>query len=179
MTIRIFPADIDWIVALVNEYSQATRAAAGLDDKPYPDVAILGEAPLMASRLSEEDLVELADRLFAVFNADSGARRVELLDAMLTQSRPVPHLELDDSRHIVAWEVEDRRSAVQAAGALAVVDLLVGDDESAAPLGTCDAKDCTDVFVDRSRAGIRLYCSSTCQTRTKVAAFRARRRAQS
>jgi predicted RNA-binding Zn ribbon-like protein len=43
-------------------------------------------------------------------------------------------------------------------------------------LRVCDAPDCADVLVDLSKNRSRRYCSTTCQNRTNVAAFRARRR---
>lgn len=175
---RILPADIDWVVEFVNEYSGATRAASDEEGKPYPDVAILGQAPPMATRVPADALAQLADEVFEVFAADSGASRVEHLDAVLSRAAPTPHLELDESTHSVSWDVGKPHLALHGSVALALVDLLVGQDESSAPLGTCQAKDCTDVFVDRSRATSRRFCSTTCQTRTKVAAFRARRRGQ-
>lgn len=176
---RILPADIGWVIEFTNEYSHPTREAADEDGKSYPDVAILGQAPSMATRIPTDELTSLADEVFEVFAADSGADRVKTLDALLAKARPTPHLELDNSSHLVSWEVSDPMLAVQGAVALALVELLVGEDESSSPLGICQAKRCTDVFVDRSHAGSRRFCSTTCQTRTKVAAFRARRRSQS
>jgi predicted RNA-binding Zn ribbon-like protein len=47
-----------------------------------------------------------------------------------------------------------------------------------ARLQRCSAADCTQVFVDRSRALGRRYCDMrTCGNRTNVAAYRARQRA--
>lgn len=43
-------------------------------------------------------------------------------------------------------------------------------------LGTCDAAGCDRVWVDTSRNARKRFCSSTCATRTHVAAHRARSR---
>lgn len=173
---RILPADIDWIVAFTNRYAHPTRAAAGEEDDAYPEVTTLGRHSPSAESLGTRDLARVADRLFYVFDADSDRARIEYLDSLLSDSRPVPHIELDSGQHVVTWEVRDGGRALKAACALALLDLLAGRDADAVPLGTCQAEACVDVYVDRSRARSRLYCSTTCQTRMKVAAFRARQR---
>ncbi|HWT25192.1 MAG TPA: CGNR zinc finger domain-containing protein [Solirubrobacteraceae bacterium] len=41
-------------------------------------------------------------------------------------------------------------------------------------LGTCASARCGDVFVDASPGARRRFCSVTCQSRERVAAFRRR-----
>lgn len=45
-------------------------------------------------------------------------------------------------------------------------------------LGVCQAKGCDDVFVDTSPNQSRRYCSDRCSSRANVAAYRARRKAE-
>jgi predicted RNA-binding Zn ribbon-like protein len=42
--------------------------------------------------------------------------------------------------------------------------------------GRCEASDCARVFFDSSKNGTKRFCSTKCQSRTKVARFRQRRR---
>jgi predicted RNA-binding Zn ribbon-like protein len=42
-------------------------------------------------------------------------------------------------------------------------------------LGTCAARGCGDAFVDTSPGAHRRFCSVTCQSRERVAAFRRRK----
>ena len=53
---------------------------------------------------------------------------------------------------------------------------VVLGSEHASRLGVCSANACDRVFVDTSRDGTRRFCSTSCQSRVKAAAFRARRR---
>jgi predicted RNA-binding Zn ribbon-like protein len=43
-------------------------------------------------------------------------------------------------------------------------------------LGSCEREGCDRVFVDVSKNGSRRFCSTACQNRVKVAAFRRRSR---
>ena len=64
------------------------------------------------------------------------------------------------------------RMAVEAA--MAFIDVV--RQQELDRLRVCDASDCADVLIDLSKNRSRRYCSTTCQNRTNVAAFRARRR---
>ncbi|MET0535753.1 MAG: CGNR zinc finger domain-containing protein [Steroidobacter sp.] len=44
--------------------------------------------------------------------------------------------------------------------------------------GICDASNCNRVFFDNSKNGTRRFCSVTCQSRVKTAAFRSRQSQQ-
>ena len=52
-------------------------------------------------------------------------------------------------------------------------------DPGASRLGVCSADGCADVFVDLSPNQSRRFCSDRCASRAHVAAYRARRRAES
>jgi len=68
-----------------------------------------------------------------------------------------------------------------------VAELLVGEsllglanlicDLGPTRLGVCDAKPCTNVYVDTSPNQSRRYCSDRCSSRANVAAYRARQKA--
>lgn len=122
-------------------------------------------------------VIRLADEFFEVFAAKSGKERAVQLDALLSSS-PRPHLEDNGYQHCVSWETEDLRTAAEAAWGLSLVNLLVEDERSRAAVGMCQASNCEDVYIDRSRARSRRFCSTTCHTRKKVAAFRARHRGE-
>jgi predicted RNA-binding Zn ribbon-like protein len=71
------------------------------------------------------------------------------------------------------WELDTAQSALVAACCFALVDVIerFGSDHR---LGTCGAERCDDVYIDRSQAATRRYCSLTCQNRTRVMSHRAR-----
>ena len=70
-----------------------------------------------------------------------------------------------------------------------VSELLIGEallglatlvcDLGPTRLGVCAEPRCTDVYVDTSPNQSRRYCSDRCSSRAKVAAYRARQKAES
>ena len=119
-------------------------------------------------------MVALADRLYRVFSSASRAEAAGALNGLLEDSRPVPRVRAGrGAGYEASWVVREKDGApLVAACALALVDVLSGPWG----YGICDAARCADVFVDRSPGGRRKYCSAQCHTRTKVAAFRERRK---
>lgn len=102
---------------------------------------------------------------------------VEQVNRMLRDAHALPQLVRHDgwSYHLHATPSQAPladRMAVEAAMALVDVIRLQELDR----LRVCDAGDCADVLVDLSKNRSRRYCTTTCQNRTNVAAFRARRR---
>lgn len=63
--------------------------------------------------------------------------------------------------------------AIAVHAAMAFVDLVRADDT--ARCKRCGDERCERMFFDQSRNRSRRFCSTTCQSRTNVAAFRARR----
>jgi len=120
----------------------------------------------------------LAGRLREVFAAvDRGdvARAAGTLNDLLAAHPASPHLALQDGRwrlhhHAAGTPVLPMWTAITAA---AIAD-VVGTGEHQR-LGICTADACDRVYVDTSRNGSRRYCSTTCQSRVKTAAFRRRR----
>ncbi len=111
----------------------------------------------------------VADRLHAVFAAADGRERARLVSAMLAETAVRPGLTQDAA----AWSVPERPAVLLAAAALALREQLAAHPDR---MGVCADRQCADVYVDASPAGHRRFCSVTCQNRTRVAAFRERRR---
>jgi predicted RNA-binding Zn ribbon-like protein len=79
----------------------------------------------------------------------------------------------EDGALSTAWSVPGSPTALLASAALALRGHLAAHPDR---LGVCADRQCADVYVDASPAGHRRFCSLTCQNRTRVAAFRERRR---
>jgi len=45
-------------------------------------------------------------------------------------------------------------------------------------MGVCSGHRCADAYIDTSPAGRRRFCSVTCQSRARVAAWRRQRRSR-
>ena len=171
------PADPGWLVAFVNEYGSTPRREAGEQRAHYPPPGALGEHdPALTSGLSVPQLVALADRLHRFFAAPSGQEAAEVLDGLLAESAPTPRIRAEGDGYETSWSVPGVADApLKAACALALLEEVAGSRR----FGTCEAERCVDVFVDRSPGGGRRYCSSLCHNRTKVSAFRRRRKRES
>jgi predicted RNA-binding Zn ribbon-like protein len=119
------------------------------------------------------DQVLVADRLHAVFAAADPVQRARLVSAMLAETAVRPDVAAADNVFTAAWWVPKAQAAPLASAALALREHLVAHPDR---LGVCADRQCADVYADASPAGHRRFCSLTCQNRTRVAAFRARRR---
>lgn len=128
---------------------------------------------------SESDLaavIAVRERLRNVFEADDPETAAAILNEVLAAAgaRPrvsvhgeAPHLHFEPTGgSVAAW------LGATLAMALAVVIVEHGFDR----LGVCDAGDCNDVYVDSTRNRSRTKCSTSCTTRTNVAAYRERQR---
>jgi predicted RNA-binding Zn ribbon-like protein len=163
--VLIEPMPPDLLVWLVNEWGSAPRAAAGEEDRPYPDPAPLGTAA--------GNPAEAADRLHRIFATTDMNERVRLLALLLAQTGVRPGIALADGLPSETWHVDDPEQALLAAAALALRHQLAGHDP--ARVGTCTGRDCADAYIDASPGGQRRFCSVTCQNRARVAAWRRRR----
>ncbi len=121
--------------------------------------------------------VALARRLREIFDdlrdddVDAAAGR---LNAFLSHSPALPHLAKEEGRwrlhhHPVHAQLVAMYTAICAEALARVVS--AGDADR---LGTCHAPECGRVFFDVSKNGSRRFCSTTCQNRVKVTAFRRR-----
>jgi predicted RNA-binding Zn ribbon-like protein len=102
-------------------------------------------------------------------------RAVELVNAMLTESRALPQLVRHDrwDWHLHAVDQEaplPTRIIVETA--MAMVDVIRADEMSR--LGVCADVGCEGLVLDLSRNRSRRFCSTACGNRNAVAAYRAR-----
>lgn len=169
--------DPDWVVWLVNEFGSVPRQTAGESASPYPAAGSRPDAPGVVDGLADGDLADVADRLFDIFEASSVEQQVDELDRLLTVAAPRPRVVLRDKQCALGWDADSPTAALIAGCVLALLDLFADSGGAPRQLGLCSAARCQDVFVDRSPTRTRCYCSTECQTRTKVAAFRRRQRA--
>ncbi|HST65223.1 MAG TPA: CGNR zinc finger domain-containing protein [Mycobacteriales bacterium] len=149
--------DLADLVTLVNDWGTRPREA-GHRQAPGSDPA----------------RTRVADRLHAVFAAADGAERARLVGALLSETAVRPSIGLEDGVLVADWYVPEPGDELLAAAALALREHLAAHPDR---VGVCADRQCADVYVDASPAGHRRFCSVTCQNRTRVAAFRARRRA--
>lgn len=162
--------DRGWIVDLVNEFSAATRVAAGESCDPYQDILGRIDTPDLAAAIQDDDLADIADELFTVFNASPDPRSVaEQLDGMIQSGRPQLRVEGVEQVERV-YLIDKSSSPLKVAAALSLLSFI--EANGIERLGTCAAKNCIDVFIDRSQQRSRTYCSLTCQTRERVARHR-------
>ncbi len=117
----------------------------------------------------------LRARLRRLWELDEDAVAAEV-NAMLREGGALPQLVTHDGwgYHLHATPPDAplaHRMAVEAA--MALVDVVRAGELDR--LVVCGAQDCGDVIVDLSRNRSRRYCSTACQNRVNVAAFRARR----
>jgi predicted RNA-binding Zn ribbon-like protein len=161
MLVEPFPvADL---VALVNDWGTTPREVG---QRESPSVL----PPLAASA---RHATAVADRLHAVFVTDEPVERALAVTAMLAETGVRPELATVAGTVVASWWVPRRRDALLASAALALRDQLAAQPDR---IGACADQQCADVYVDASPAGQRRFCSLTCQNRTRVAAFRLRKR---
>jgi predicted RNA-binding Zn ribbon-like protein len=129
---------------------------------------------------TETDLAEVRElraTLRRAFDAQDETATATILNDLLGGSGAKPVLTDHDGPWHLHYSPSGSplapRLAAEAAMALAVI-IAQGDYER---LQSCDADDCRDVYVDRSRNRSRRYCSpASCGNRASVAAYRARQR---
>lgn len=133
------------------------------------------------TRVGDEDLAELhavRDRLEEVFYAPNEQTATGLVNDLLEEYEVRPYLTDHDGRWHFHYAPEDtavgRRVATDVVMGVAALIADFGFDR----FGVCAADDCADVFVDMSRNKSRRYCNDVCSSRTNVAAYRARAKAQ-
>jgi predicted RNA-binding Zn ribbon-like protein len=124
------------------------------------------------------ELAAVAGRLRMVFDAvdrgdvDAAASTV---NAVLAETGARPQLDRHDGEpwHMHFHASSDSLAQGWAAGCATGLAIVLGT-ETYDRLGVCTAPRCDRVYVDVSRNGTRRFCSTSCQSRVKAAAFRAR-----
>jgi predicted RNA-binding Zn ribbon-like protein len=110
-------------------------------------------------------------------DVDAAADRV---NALLDASPAYPHLAKDVQgvwrlhHHPVDTELVAMWTAICAEATARLIGTGHADR-----LGLCAADDCLRAFLDQSKNASRRFCTTTCQNRTKAAAFRSRQAARS
>jgi predicted RNA-binding Zn ribbon-like protein len=137
--------------------------------------------PVTLTRQAGEEMIRLACDLRSVFELMSQGRQdraAAMVNTLLTRYQAAPQLARHDGE---PWHLHFHSQAKEAGqavarGAMCVIALaVVIGSPGGARLGLCSAANCDRAFVDTSKNGSRRFCSPNCLSRTKVAAFRARR----
>jgi hypothetical protein len=133
------------------------------------------------TKVTKKDLEELHSvrgRLEEVFYAPDEATATSLINDLLGEYEVKPHLTDHDGRWHMHYAPKNspvgRRVASDVVMGLAALIADFGFDR----FGICAADNCADVFVDMSRNKSRRFCDDMCSSRTNVAAYRARAKAQ-
>lgn len=123
---------------------------------------------------------QLAERLYEVFaslGSDDLDHAAGLVNELLRESPATPHLMKEggtwrlhhhpaDAPVLPMWRAICADSIARLIGA-----------QAGHRLGICNASRCDRVFVDTTKNATRRYCSTACQNRAKIAAFRSRGKA--
>jgi predicted RNA-binding Zn ribbon-like protein len=133
------------------------------------------------TKVTGDDLAELhsvRDRLEEVFYAPDEATATRLINDLLEEYEVKPYLTDHDGRWHLHYAPKGspvgRGVAADVVMGLATLIADYGFDR----FGICAAENCGDVFVDMSRNKSRRFCNDVCSSRTNVAAYRARAKAQ-
>ncbi|WP_369215671.1 CGNR zinc finger domain-containing protein [Streptomyces flavofungini] len=126
-----------------------------------------------------EHLARTARRMREVFEAVQEERMDDAaaaVNGLLGDSGARPQLDRAEGE---PWQLhfhgaDDSFAVGWSAGCATALALAVGGG-LASRLGVCRAERCDRVYVDGSRNTARQFCSTACQSRTKAAAFRARK----
>jgi predicted RNA-binding Zn ribbon-like protein len=153
------PADrltgIDWFAAVLAATGHAGQAEA------------LRPADVPALRVLREGLQ-------ATFTADTTAAAAAALNPLLLAARAIPVLVAgpDDAAGLAVAPDADGAAALAARLPAAVAGFIA--QHGLRRLGSCAARPCTCVYVDRSRAANRRYCCDQCNDRAAASAYRKR-----
>ncbi|MGY4919923.1 CGNR zinc finger domain-containing protein [Streptomyces sp. 900116325] len=153
------------------------RAPSGCreQEQPFPSAGelTLGIPDDFIRELHDDSMQRIADRLHLIFTAATPTECAELVNKILTTTGVHPMVAVIDGRVGAGWAVDDLRNAPATAAALTLREHL--GKHGFSRLGICIGRNCADVYIDASPTRDRRYCSVTCQTRARVAAFRSSR----
>lgn len=175
-------ASLEAAVALANAFG-----AEWSQGRPQPrgDAAAASAAlRLTTNRVPELDSAAVAEfanggaRLYSALNALVDGKiniSAQALNALLKETRAAPQLLQDKGSpwhlHFAAPEVS---FAVGWLAELATAAAMLLGSDDVEFLRRCSAERCDNLFLDATRNHTQRFCSTACQNRTKVAAFRAR-----
>ncbi len=143
-------------------------------------IRIDARGPVRVTPGEAAQLRAVAESLRMVFDAsargavDAAAGQV---NAMLAETGARPQLDRHDGEpwHVHFHGAGDSLAQSYAAGCATGLAIVLGS-QARDRLGVCTAPRCDRVYVDTSRNATRRFCSTSCQSRVKAAAFRAARR---
>jgi hypothetical protein len=167
------------VVSLINEWGSMPAMVSVKPWAGYPaaDSAFRQEFAAAwgedAAAVTDDTIVQSADILYPVFAMMNAPARTRVLNRLCTRTGLTPQLRDPDGG--LSWQVSRDRERLLAAMLVPLLLTIAADGPSR--LGICTATDCADVFVDESPTQNRAYCSTRCQTRERVRAFRERQRA--
>lgn len=177
---------LDATVALVNAltdgeaHGRPYRAPTGEELQKAVEAAL---PPYEGRVVSQEQAAYFARasatmrRVFESVQAQDVDAAAGLVNGLLLETGARPQLDRAPGE---PWQfhfhgADDSTAVGWCAGCATALALAVGS-ALAGRLGVCQAAQCDRVFVDGSRNSVRAFCSPSCQSRTKAAAFRARRK---
>jgi predicted RNA-binding Zn ribbon-like protein len=171
--------DLDLVVLLVNSLDQLEDPPDRLTDLAWfrAVVADVGRDDIARS-LRPRDLTglrELRESLQAVFDVTSDDEAARLLNSMLLKVSAVPVLVESPSGLELQVAPGKRGLAALSARLPAALAAQVAQ-RGLGRLGTCAARPCQCVFVDRTRAETRRFCCSACNDRAAAQLYRQRKR---
>jgi predicted RNA-binding Zn ribbon-like protein len=169
---EIQPMPLPMLVELVNGWGTVPRALADNRDRPRLS-AFTARHAVAGAGFTHAALERVADQLYPVFAAAGAAERARLVSDLMASARIQPALGVAGDRVRPRWLIPRARDAILAAAAVTLRSELVEHDPER--LGTCASTRCGDAFADASPGAHRRFCSVTCQSRERVAAFRRRR----
>lgn len=169
---------VELVNELALEYAGGKPAVAADPTPALKKILAFDRASLaQLHRRDAPAFVALAHRLREIFerlhggDVDAAAAK---LNEMLAAHPAHPHLAKEDG----VWRLHHHPADVALVPmytsicAEAIARMIGGGCSHR--FGSCDAADCDRVFFDTSKNGTRRFCTTSCQNRTKTAAFRER-----
>ena len=159
------------LVNLFNDDVALSRFEEFIDEKGFDETTAVHQR-----RLPEVEA--LAATLRDVFHAESGARKVEIINHLLSESKIEPRLVDHDTGGVhFHYTANDFPLLTKLRAYTAMGLAMVASQHDHGRLGSCVASGCQKVFVDTTRNASKRFCSAPCANRTNVASFRDRKRA--
>src|SRR5690554_6657937 len=166
------------MVALVNTVPGASRSGADELSTPGELTALLDEHSYTGRfDRDESELAEVAEVRALLRHVWSHSRdeAVPVVNRMLDEANALPHLVRHDGWD---WHLHATESSAPLAErirvevAFALIDVIRSREWDR--LRTCEAHDCTGVFVDLSRNRSKRFCTLRCGNRVNMVEHRAR-----
>lgn len=173
-----FSGYADWAISVANSDREP--------DLPDPLDSVDGLKAFLqrvtygGERATQSDLAplrELREQLRSVFDTDNPRVAAGRLNRIFRVCEFTPHMAYSSEQGWHLHPASDRTATwrwLATACALGLTYLLM--DYGVGRLGVCAAPDCGKVFLDRSRAGNKRFCSLRCANRTHASTFRRRER---